>query len=433
MRTRHSGFGRVASLIGVAVMACGLVAFGHPGFASDCACGAMGPDGYCPPPQLEQFGGWSLFWHDPCTTPGYCWAGDQYAHTAENGRVYGSVDFLPMFRDESGTTVYQARATRVVTEVKNSSGVVTDTIITYERDPVLTSGDLNGGFEPGVRALVGVSLSDWYRLECSYFRAYEWSDSAGAYYDASDKSGNLLSPFSNFGYSEGGQNLDPVPDGEFNPVHGLDFNNRATISWSSQLDNVELNLRRRLCMTTDRHMCAQTSCLVGLRYIKLNESLNYETESPAFADSNVPVYQNSEAVHVNNDLIGPQIGALAQFLVHNRAWIDVSIKGAILFDRAKSNVVANVYPGGDLARADLTAREDATAFLGDLSLEFNYQFAPAWTVRAGYNAMWLSGVALATRNFVSNANTFTNGGLGAVEHDGNVVFHGPNIGITWVR
>ena len=132
-------------------------------------------------------------------------------------------------------------------------------------------------------------------------------------------------------------------------------------------------------------------------------------------------------------MFGPQIGALAQFLVHNRAWIDLGIKGAILFDQAESRVAANVNPGGVTTAAMFSAEEDATAFLGDLSLKFNYQFTPSGTVHVGYNAMWLTGVALASRNFVSDIDPLVNNGPGSVDHEGRVVFHGPSIGITWAR
>lgn len=428
MRIRHGGFRRTASFVIMTILACGLLVVGHPGIASDCECGGDHAAGYCPQaPALEEFGGWSLFWHDPCRTPTYCWAGDHYYHTAQAPRVYATVDFLPLFRDESGATVYQARAFR---EVDTTDAA--DPVVTYRREAVLTSGELDGGFEPGIRALIGVSLSDWYRVECSYFGSYSWADSATVRYDAADGTGNLLSPFSNFGYSEGELNLDPVPDGFFNPVEGLDFNNRASVSWFSQLDNYELNLRRRMVMPPDRHVCAEMSCLVGLRYMKLRETLDYSTQSPLPEESDGS--QNTEHVRVDNDLLGPQVGALAQFLVLNRAWIDFSVTGAILFDQADSTVAANVnYPVDDPTQADFTSEQNATAFLGDLSLQFNYQFAPSGTLRVGYNVMWLTGVALATENFVSDINTLVHNGPGSVNHDGDVVYHGPSIGITWAR
>ena len=214
---------RAAAIIALTLLVPGAVAIGiQQAAASECtSCGGNHAGAYCSQtPRLEEFGGWSLFWHDPCSTPTYCWDGERYCHTAEAPRVYATVDFLPLFRDESGTTVYQALAFREVEEIRNSAGAVTDTIITYRREAALTSGDLDGGFEPGMRALIGVSLSDWYRLECSYFGSYSWADSATVRYDASDGTGNLLSPFSNFGDPEGVLSLDPVPDGSFRLLAG---------------------------------------------------------------------------------------------------------------------------------------------------------------------------------------------------------------------
>ncbi len=432
MWLREQTLKRAAAIVALVMLVSGTVAIRvQQAAASDCAsCGGDCAGGYCSStPRLEEFGGWSLFWHDPCKTPTFCLDNERYFHTAEGPRVYATVDFLPLFRDESGSTVYQAQAFREVEEIRDADDVVTDTIITYRREAVLTSGDLDGGFEPGVRALFGVSLGDWYRLEGSYFGSYSWSDSATVRYDARDGTGNLLSPFSNFGDPEGVLSLDPVPDGTFQGVEGLDFNNRASISWSSQLDNYELNLRRRVCMQPSRYVAAEMSVLLGLRYMQLRETLDYETAS---ALPN-PDTENTQNVVVDNDLFGPQIGALAQFLVHNRAWIDWGIRGAILFDRTESRVAANVHSDGVPVAAAFSGTEDATAFLGDLSLKFNYQFAPSGTVHIGYNALWLTGVALATENFVSDINTLVNDGPGAVDHDGDVVFHGPTIGITWAR
>jgi hypothetical protein len=180
-------------------------------------------------------------------------------------------------------------------------------------------------------------------------------------------------------------------------------------------------------MPPNRHVAGEISVLLGLRYMNLRETLDYYTVSQLPDEGT----ENTESVRVDNDLFGPQIGALAQFLVHNRAWFDLGIKGAILFDQAESRVAANVYPDGELTEAKFSADEDATAFLGDLSLKFNYQFTASGTVHIGYNAMWLAGVALASENFVSDIETLRNDGPGAVDHNGNVVFHGPNIGITW--
>lgn len=332
MRTRHSGFRRTASFVNAIILACGLSAIGHSGIASDCdcTCGGQQAATCCTTPRLEEFGGWSLFWHDPCSTPNYCWAGEHYYHTAEAPLVYATVDFLPLFRDADDSTF--------------GAGAGNDDEVE---------------FQPGVRALTGLSLSDWYRIEFSYLGLHSWTDSCCA------------------------RDADPA----------------TAVTLSSQFDTAELNLRRRVCMPTDRHVCSQMSCLVGLRYMKVDES----------------VVGPQSWTTTENDLFGVQIGALAQFLVHHRAWIDFEAKGAMFMNEAEG-----YGQGLNVASAD------CTSFLGDLSLQFNYQFAPAWTIRVGYNALWLTGVALACENSGTTNNR-------CLDHDGDVVYHGPNIGLIWAR
>ena len=216
-------------------------------------------------------------------------------------------------------------------------------------------------------------------------------------------------------------------DGSFQPVVGLDFNELASVSYTSELDNAELNVRRRVVMPENCHLCAEMSCLVGLRYMKVLESFGYDTQSPLPDPDGT---QNTVDVRTGNDLFGVQLGALAQFMVENRAWIDFEIKGALFMNQADSRIRGQIQGADVLLNND----QDVTSFLGDLSLQFNYQFAPAWTIRAGYNVMWLTGLALASENFSNNATLMVDGNaIANLYHDGNVVYHGPNIGLIWAR
>jgi hypothetical protein len=421
-------------LIAAAIVAGGLLAVGRPAIASEFVYGCGREQNCCSQtPRLEDFGGCSLFWHDPCSCPSCGWVGERFCHTASAPQVYGKVDFLPLFRDQSGSIPYQVMASEQVELIRDQNGNVVDTVITYPREAVLSSSDFAADFAPGVRTLLGLSLSDWYRVEFSYLGLYSWSDSMSVRYDANDGTGNLLSPFSSFGDLQGRPGLDPLADGDFQPVEGWDFNELATISYRSRLDSAELNVRRRVDMLTGPHPCGETSCLVGLRYLKVREEFNYFTRSPL---PDPDGSENSVAVRTDNDLFGVQVGTLMQFLVHNRAWIDLEIKGALLLNQAENRVDSNVnaFVNGALTprQRSLRDREDCAAFLGDLSLQFNYQFAPSWTFRAGYNAMWLSGAALASDNFSGSADTLIYGPA-FIDHGGNVVYHGANIGITWAR
>ena len=133
MRTRHSGFRRTVSFVSAAILACSLLAVGHRGMASDCACGNDFGGCCSQTPRLEEFGGWSLFWHDPCRTPTYCWAGEHYSHLAAAPRIYAMVDFLPLFRDGAEGSFNDAAPNAAVQMV---------------------SFDDDAEFEPGIRALL---------------------------------------------------------------------------------------------------------------------------------------------------------------------------------------------------------------------------------------------------------------------------------------
>ena len=57
---------------------------------------------------------------------------------------------------------------------------------------------------------------------------------------------------------------------------GFDYNNFASIRFSSELNNGELNLRRRVLM---RPGCYEASFLVGGRYLQIGEEFGYLTQS----------------------------------------------------------------------------------------------------------------------------------------------------------
>lgn len=79
-----------------------------------------------------------------------------------------------------------------------------------------------------------------------------------------------------------------------------------------------------------------------------------------------------------------------------------------------------------------TDERDRTSFVGDLSLQFNYQFARSWTLFGGYNAIWVTGVATGAENFEADINVLTLGPT-SVNHDGDPVYHGPNVGLVFTH
>jgi len=119
--------------------------------------------------------------------------------------------------------------------------------------------------------------------------------------------------------------------------------------------------------------------------------------------------------------------------VQPRCWIDFEMKGGIFQNRADLDRVYTVAPaqGGTVSYFGENQR-DRTSFVGDLSLQANYQFAPWFTLYGGYNAIWVTGLALGPENFETDVTVLTQGPT-LVNHGGQTVYHGLNVGfvLSW--
>ena len=125
---------------------------------------------------------------------------------------------------------------------------------------------------------------------------------------------------------------------------------------------------------------------------------------------------------------------LSQFLMQPKCWIDFEMKGGIFTNRAtlERTYTVTSSTGAILASAASLDEIDRTSFAGELSLQFNYQFAPSWTFFAGYNALWVTGLAIAAENYDNSIPVLTSG-VAAIDHSGEVVYHGPNIGLVFTH
>jgi hypothetical protein len=337
-------------------------------------------------------------------------------HTPGMPAWYFSVEGIGLKRDASDDQTFQAFVDRTWTE---DGGVwtATDTVT-----PVLGTQNLQFGFQGGGRALVGRTLGACSAVEVSYFQVTDWNEMASVR-DATefvaevDGAGNpvttfpasLFSPFSNFGNP---------------PIEGLDYNNLAYITYSSSLDNIEWNLRRWILNCPNQ---LQASVLVGGRYMNIGESFSYYTESA------VPAVPTTNAVSTNTDnsMLGVQLGAMFEFYVDPGWWIDCEIKGAYFNNNASQttvyeNVGSPVYEGTHLGSRE----EDVSSWALDLRLNATFLITPRLAVCGGYQAIWFQGLALASENMSRDADVLLFGPAG-LDHQSQIVYHGPHLGLTW--
>jgi len=275
---------------------------------------------------------------------------------------------------------------------------------------ILNSRDLDSDFETGGRFLVGVDLSPRYSVEASYIGVSDWNDSTfvrDSTANAQGGNGDLVSPFSDFG--------DP-------PTVGVDFNEFAQIAYVSKFDNFELNLRHELVMPEGPY---EIFFLYGIRYAKVREQFAYRTESSSAGGS-----INQVGVEAVNNLFAVQLGTLVQLRVHDYWGIELDVKGALAHNDASQQTRYFNRTGAVDSNFFTQREENRTTFIGDISLAANYNFSPALTLRFGYHATVISGVALGADNFETDLNNIQLG-PGQLDHDGEILYHGPQIGVVW--
>jgi hypothetical protein len=222
-------------------------------------------------------------------------------------------------------------------------------------------------------------------------------------------SGNLFSPFGGFGA---------------HPIIGLDYNNIAQISYASMLQSAELNIRRKVPMPPGR---LSVSILFGVRWVGLPEDFDYLTQSSLPAPGGAI---NWIHVTTENQMVGPQFGALLEFCSDNRWWVNLEMKAAVMNNRSRQlTTYVNIDNLGNAHRFEGSQSEDHTAAVGDMAVTFVYRWSPNFSTRLGYQALYLTGTALAPANFTSNINQLTLGPA-QLNHSENTVYHGPFAGVT---
>jgi hypothetical protein len=274
---------------------------------------------------------------------------------------------------------------------------------------VLDSGNLQPEFEAGGKFTIGRRIFDCYRLEGTYLGRYEWQDSAIV---TNTELQDPLVPASV-------GNLSTFLSGFSDPLTpGLDGNSSVTISMRSSLESGEVNLRYWADMPPGPF---DVSYLVGARYMRIRDQFNFfgEAEFPAAAT-------NDLQFDTDNELWGVQIGIAGAFLKSARWWVDVDLKGGIY----NNHIIANSSLIQDGVETALGVEIDRTTWVGDFSVVGNWQMTPSLTFRIGYQAMFIGGLALAQEQNVGPLFTNT---PGPIDDGGELAYHGPTIGLTWMR
>jgi hypothetical protein len=252
-------------------------------------------------------------------------------------------------------------------------------------DTLLSTGDMDFAYEVGPNLTLGYRPTPWDAWEVTYFGAMDW-DSRTSLTGAADL--NL--------------------PGALGAALDLNFANADTmnITYSSVIQNGEFNY-----LWTK----GQIMWLLGFRYFHLGE----EFDILSTGASGSSAYD----VTTSNDLYGGQLGARYRGGWRRFNW-DFFGKAGVFGNRSvQDQTVSNL---GGITVRDTHVTRGNTAFVGDIGVNLTYSFGKCWSVRGGYNALWVEDVALAP-NQLDFTDTLTSGTT--INTNGGVFYHGAHAGI----
>ena len=269
----------------------------------------------------------------------------------------------------------------------------------------LSTGDLNFGGGSGLRALMGVRLNECtgWAVEGSYLGVFNADAAAVA--------------------------LRPDPGTGLTLPNGLGATNvfsdadRIRLDYTSELHTADLSLVRCSCSNgfcNGCGHCRSVEWIVGFRYLDLSETFGISGVRVIAGLPETGVYN----VATDNDLYGAQLGARLRRCL-GRLSGEMTGKAGIYYNDAGQRQTILDYPNNIVLR-DERADGDGVAFVGEINLTAIYQLTDAWGVRAGYNLIWVEGVALAPDQLDFSAQIPAGNQLSS---NGGLFLHGVNVGV----
>ena len=271
---------------------------------------------------------------------------------------------------------------------------------------VIATSDLHFDFQPGLRVTAGFWLDDCRALEISYMGLFETGSSLSA--------------------AAGEGSLWKVPDplGSAEDANVFKFTDRVRISYPSALNSFEINLPCCCCSTCcecDRVYCSSFEWFAGFRYINLTEDFNLYAERDEFGGTESGTY----GIHARNNLYGAQLGARIRRGWDRFRW-ELTGKAGLYGNDAYQRQYITDFPPGFFLRPMVSAEHGQVGFVGEINFALVYKLNDVWGLRAGYNVMWLEGVALAPNQLDF---TFTDTSGSGLNSCGGLFLHGGSLGL----
>ena len=256
-------------------------------------------------------------------------------------------------------------------------------------DTLLTTDDADLGNQAGGRFSFGRWTGRDVAWEASYFGFDDWDGTAVV---------------------EGNNDLRLAGDIGLAAVDDFFGADRMQLTSSSELHNVEINRLRQIG-------CTNLSWLVGFRYLNFQEDINIESTD---SDNDVSNY----LIGTENNLYGAQLGGIWR---RHRGIVGLEVfgKAGVFANDSKQQQFIGDF-GNTFVFRDTSADGDETSFVGEIGATALVRLSPRWSLRGGYNLMWIDEVTRAVDQ-LDFTDTLTSGTL--LNDSGDVFLHGANVGV----
>ena len=357
-----------------------------------------GQDLFRPPAQVRPVPGESL-WYDQFPSAAGEKKGDSVLSCSPCPQVYGYIEGLFLHRTNGSFRQ------PVIVDLSDGS-------------TILSTSDLNFGFDPAARVVAGCRLHDGWALEGAYFGLFDARSSK--FLEAPDESS--IYTFPEHLESNVFADMNRIWVGHSSSLHSGELNLVCCQGWCDSYGKGKDDLKDPHSVWGDH--CGTFEWFVGFRYLNFRERLNIYAERDEVGGVETGVYN----ISTSNNLYGPQFGARVRRWRDKWGW-EAAAKAGIVANDAQQEQYILEFPDepAPFPLRPLTSDAKArVAFVGELNLTGIYRLNDVWNLRGGYNAMWVSGVALAPDqlDFGSEVPASIQ-----ISSSGNVFLHGVSCGI----
>ena len=223
----------------------------------------------------------------------------------------------------------------------------------------------------------------------------------------------------------------------------FDFADQANFRYDSRFNSFELNYLVKDRMGKDRMEMEPSgqwvrragptvsrSILAGIRYFDLTEDFLFAAsgidDDPNAAGS--PDDIGLSSVRTDNDMIGTQVGLNVTY--ETARWsFGIESKGGLFLNVIDMNSVfsltQNATAADDDILVDTALEDDQLSFIGEAALQGKWHLRPNFSLRAGFDFMFVTSQAIAPSQY---PNVFTTGGPSRINTSGESTWIGGSIG-----